>query len=130
MLKIRMQRIGRRNQPSYRVVVIDSRLGPKSGRFIEKIGYYNPLVKECRIDKDRVLYWRGKGAQLSDTTHNLCVANGIIEGEKKNVLPKHTPIKKEEPEVPTPPAEETPDEKEQPQEELPEDTTETPPTEK
>ena len=100
MLKIRMQRTGRRNQPSYRVIVIDSRFGPKSGKFIERVGYYNPLVKECVLDKSKIEYWMSKGALLSDTVHNLCITHKVIEGMKKNVLPKHTPIQKAQEEEP------------------------------
>lgn len=98
MLTIRMQRIGRRNQPSYRIVVIDSMFGPKSGRFIERVGHYNPLIKDRSFNKDRLLYWIGKGASLSDTVYNFCIQDGLVEGKKKNALSKHRPIanKKEE----------------------------------
>ena len=95
MLKIRFQRIGRRKNPSFRIIVAQSTIGPKSGKFIEKLGFYNPIEKTKGINKDRVLYWIKQGAMMSDTSHNLFVSEKIIEGKKKNVLPKKTPIKKE-----------------------------------
>lgn len=95
MVKIRMQRIGRRHEPHYRVVVIDGRRGPKSGRFIEIIGHYNAKMGGFSIDKERASYWLSVGAQPSGTVHNFLVDQGVIEAPKKNVLPKKTPIKKE-----------------------------------
>ena len=91
-----MQRIGRRNQPAYRVVVIQTTRGPKSGKFIERIGHYNPLIKDRVFNKDRLHYWMGQGALLSDTVHNFCISDGIVEGKKKNALSKHRAITKEE----------------------------------
>ena len=95
MLKIRFQRIGRRKNPSFRIIVAQSTIGPKSGKFIEKLGFYNPIEKTKGINKDRVLYWIKQGAMMSDTAHNLFVSEKVIEGKKKNVLPKKTPIKKD-----------------------------------
>ncbi len=74
----------------------DSRRGPKSGDYIEKIGFHSTLSKETVIDSDRALYWISKGAQTSGTVHNLLVSKGIIKSTKKNVLPKKTPLVKKE----------------------------------
>ena len=95
MLKIRLQRVGRRNDPSYRLVVAPSTIGPKSGNFLERLGFYNPVRKVRKINAERAKYWISCGAQLSGTVHNLLVSEGIIEGKKKNVLPKKSPILKE-----------------------------------
>ena len=98
MLKIRMQRIGRRHQPHYRVVVIDGRRGPKSGKFVEILGHYNAKMGEFKVKEDRASYWISVGAQPSDTVHNFLVDAGVVEGKKVNVLPKKTPIVTEQPE--------------------------------
>ncbi len=95
MLKIRLQRTGRKNNPSFRVIVTDSHRGPKSGNHVELLGSYDPRKDTKTIKADRVLHWISKGAQVSDTVHNLLVSEGIIKGDKKNVLPKKSPIVKE-----------------------------------
>ena len=114
MLKIRLQRTGRSNDPSYRVVVTEHTNGPKSGRAVEKVGAYNPKSKERTLDAERIKYWISKGAQASGTMHNMLISAGIISGKKVNVLPKKTVPKKEEvaaPEVKAEaPAEATPEE--------------------
>lgn len=107
MIKIRLQRIGRRNQPFYRVVVTDSQNGPRSGRFIEILGSYNPKQGTVDIKKDRAEYWLNNGAQTSGTMHNFLVDQGVIKGKKLNVLPKKSSTKKRkapdvEPEPPAP----------------------------
>ncbi len=86
MLRIRFLRRGRKKQPFYRIVVTNKNNPPKSGRFVEDVGFYNPLTKECEIKKERVLHWREKGAQISDTVKNLFIKKGIIEGKKVNVV--------------------------------------------
>ena len=90
MLKIRLQRIGRKNDPAFRVVLTDSKNSAKSGRFLELLGTYNPKVldKKQRTSFDRIKYWISKGAKLSDTMHNFLVRDKVIEGKKVNVLPK------------------------------------------
>ncbi len=95
MLKIRLQRVGRKNNPAFRVVVTDSKRGPKSGDNVELLGSYNPNSNNIQIDGDRVKYWTSVGAQVSDTMHNLLIREKIIEGKKINVLPKKNPIIKE-----------------------------------
>ena len=94
MLKIRLQRIGRRNEPHYRMVVTDVRNGPKSNNFIEIVGSYNPKLGTVQIEKERVIEWISKGAQATETVHNFLISNGVIEGKKINNLPKKSPTPK------------------------------------
>jgi len=90
MLKIRMQRTGRRNDPTFRVVVIESERGPKSGDFIEKLGFYEAKIGRKELNKERIQYWIGKGAQVSGTVYNFLIDEKIVDGKKINVLPKKT----------------------------------------
>ncbi|MEI7810073.1 MAG: 30S ribosomal protein S16 [bacterium] len=94
MLKIRLQRIGRKNDPAFRAVLTDSKNSTKSGKFLEILGSYNPKVGEKNFKNDRIKYWLSNGAQLSDTMHNFLVHEKVIEGKKKNVLPKKKPTLK------------------------------------
>jgi small subunit ribosomal protein S16 len=94
MLKIRLQRIGRKNDPSFRAVLTDSKNSTKSGRFLEILGTYNPKAGEKILDADRIKYWMSQGAQCSDTMHNFLVHDKVIEGKKVNVLPKKHPTQK------------------------------------
>lgn len=79
-VKMRLRREGKRKQPYYRVVVADAR-SPRDGRFIEDIGYYQPLREpsEIDIDRDRALYWLGQGVQPSDAVLQLLRVSGIWE---------------------------------------------------
>ncbi len=72
MVKIRLARFGRKKRPFYRIVVTDSRKRRDSG-WIESIGYYNPLTdpKDIKIEMDRLNYWLGVGAQMSDRVAKL-----------------------------------------------------------
>ncbi|MHC1578424.1 MAG: 30S ribosomal protein S16 [Dehalococcoidia bacterium] len=83
MVKIRLRRMGRRNRPSYRVVVADSR-SPRDGRFIEIIGHYNPLTDPATIsvDESRALKWLRHGAQPTDTVRSLLSKLGIMDKVK------------------------------------------------
>ncbi len=96
MLKIRLQRFGRKNDPSFRIVVLEQSEGPKSGNHVDSIGSYNPATKHRALDKERAAHWLSKGAQPSDTVYNMLVTDGVISGKKKNVLPSKKPIVKEE----------------------------------
>lgn len=98
MLMIRLQRIGRRHDPQFRVVLTDSRRGPKSGNFKEILGSYNAKSGDIQLNGDRIVHWIGFGAQTSGTVHNFLVSKGIIKADKINVLPKKTPIVSEKPE--------------------------------
>jgi small subunit ribosomal protein S16 len=96
MLMIRLQRTGRKHEPTFRLVLTDSKNGPKSGKFIEILGSHDPRHKDLTtIKADRIKEWMTKGVQLSGTVHNLLIEKKIIDGKKINVLPKKTPIVKE-----------------------------------
>lgn len=96
MLMIRLQRTGRKNEPTFRVVLTDSKNGPKSGKSLEVLGSYDSRRGDkAVIDADRVKYWMSQGAKASGTIHNLLVSKKLISGKKVNVLPKKSPIKKE-----------------------------------
>lgn len=97
MLTIRLQRIGQKNQPSFRLVLTESKNAAKSGRFQEILGFHNFRKDGTTIKADRVKHWISMGAQVSDTAHNLLVTEKVITAKKKNVLPKKTAPKKEEP---------------------------------
>ena len=94
MLKIRLQRIGRKNDPSFRAVLTDSKNSTKSGKFLEIVGNYNPKAGVTNFKADRIKYWMSKGAQVSDTMHNFLVSQKVIEGKKVNVLSKKKPTLK------------------------------------
>ncbi len=94
MLKIRLQRIGRKNDPAFRAVLTDSKNSTKSGRFLEIVGIYNPKAGETNFKADRIKYWMSKGAKLSDTMHNFMVHEKVLSGKKINVLPKKKPTGK------------------------------------
>ena len=98
MLMIRLQRVGRKHEPTFRLVLTDSKNGPKSGRYLEVLGSYDPRrenkLEQFDIVKIKALI--GKGAQLSTTVHNYLVSKKAIEGKKINALPKKKPIKKAE----------------------------------
>jgi small subunit ribosomal protein S16 len=98
MLKIRLQRVGKKHEPVFRLVVCDSKNSVKSGNNLEVLGAYDARDKnETRINADRVNHWIAQGAQLSDTVHNLLITKGIIKGKKINILPAFkTPEKTEE----------------------------------
>ena len=93
MLMIRLQRIGRKNDPSFRVVLTDSKNAAKSGKFLEILGSYNLKKGEVLFKADRIKHWMGHGAQTSATVHNFLVHQKLIEGKKKNVLSKKAPTK-------------------------------------
>lgn len=92
MLKMRLQRIGRKNNPSFRVIVTDSRNAPSRGRYVDLLGSYDPRLDRVQIDGERAKKWIQNGVQVSDTVHNILVSQKIIEGKKKNVLPRKSPI--------------------------------------
>ena len=99
MLTIRLFRVGKKNQPSFKIVVTDKRSKPRAGRFVEEVGFYNPLTKEKVFKGDRIKYWISVGAKPSPTINNLLVSEKIITGKK---IPKHKKSKKEVTEVAPP----------------------------
>lgn len=103
MLTIRLQRIGRKHQPSYRLVVSErrSKLG---GPPVEDLGYYNPFSKAIGFKQERIQHWLGIGAKATVTVHNLFVKQGVVSGPKmkismKKAEPKSEILKHEVPEV-------------------------------
>ena len=79
-VKIRLRRMGAKKAPFYRVVVADSRF-PRDGRFIEEIGYYNPLTNpvDIKIDADKAKKWLNNGAQPTETVKALLKKSGIVD---------------------------------------------------
>ena len=79
-VKIRLRRMGAKQAPFYRIVVADSRY-PRDGRFIEEIGYYNPMTEpaDVKVDADKVKQWIANGAQPTDTVKSLLKKNGIVD---------------------------------------------------
>lgn len=92
MLMMRLQRVGRRNDPSFRIVVTDKRTGVKSDRHIDRLGSYNPKLNHVQLDAVKAKEWLAKGVQPSDTMHNILVSQKVIDAKKRNVLPKKSPI--------------------------------------
>ena len=92
MLKIRLQRVGRKHEPSFRLVLTDSKNGPKSGKYQEVLGWYDVRRdnKAEQFEIARIKYWMSKGAKLSLTLHNFLITQKVIEGKKLNALPKKT----------------------------------------
>ncbi len=95
--KIRLARGGSKKRPFYRIVVADSRM-PRDGRFIEKIGTYNPLLpkdseERVKIDLDRVKHWMDHGAQVTDRVSRFLEAAGVIEKKTRNNPKKGAPHK-------------------------------------
>lgn len=105
MLVIRLFRVGKKNQPAFKIVVTDKRNPARAGRFTEEVGFYNPLTKERLFQKERIQYWLGQGAKTSSTAHNLFLKEGIIQGKKILVHKKSKkPVEKEPASAETVPA--------------------------
>ncbi len=86
MLVIRFKRTGRKNQPSFRVIVTEKQAGGPAGKPKEYLGWFNPFSKAFELKKERISYWLSQGAKPSETLHNLLLKAGIIEGKK---IPLH-----------------------------------------
>jgi small subunit ribosomal protein S16 len=93
MLMIRFMRIGRRNQPSFKIVVTEKTKSSTGGRFVEEVGFYNPVTKEKIVRAERIRYWISQGAQATPTVSNLLISEKVTEGDK---TPKHKKSKKKE----------------------------------
>ncbi len=91
MLVIRLFRVGKKNQPSFRVVVTDRRNPPRAGRYVEEVGFWNPITKERTIKKERVSYWLSVGAKPSPAVFNILLSEKIVEGKK---IPLHKKSKR------------------------------------
>ncbi len=97
-LAIRLARAGAKKRPYYRIVVADSR-APRDGRFIEKLGTYNPLLPKdhedrVRLVEDRIRHWLGLGAKPSDRVARFLEARGILEKKSRQNPKKGEPGKK------------------------------------
>jgi len=89
MLMIRFQRVGRRNQRTFRLTVTQKTTGA-DGKPVEFLGSWNPRTKAVNLKKERISYWISQGAKPSSSAHNLLVASGIIVGSK---IPVHKKAK-------------------------------------
>ena len=94
MLIIRLQRVGRTNDPSFRLVVVESKRSAKSGKFLEILGSYDARQKKTQFKDERIKYWLLNGVQLSPTAHNLLVGAKIIDAKKINVVRAPKPLTK------------------------------------
>ena len=97
-MKIRLARGGSKKRPFYRVVAADSRMA-RDGRFIEKLGTYNPLLpkdseERVKLDMERVQYWLGEGAQPTDRVSRFLEAAGVLEKKERANQKKAVPGKK------------------------------------
>ena len=97
-MKIRLARGGSKKRPFYRIVAADSRM-PRDGRYIEKLGTYNPLLPKdsedrIKMDLDRVKYWLGEGAAPTDRVSRMLEAAGVLEKKERNNPQKAKPGKK------------------------------------
>lgn len=86
MLCIRFFRTGKKNQPFFKLVVTDKRKPPRGGRFVEQVGFWNPLTKEKKLQAERIKYWLSVGVKPSDSVYNLLIREKILEGKK---IPVH-----------------------------------------
>ena len=98
MLKIRLQRIGRTHESSFRLVLTESKNSTKSGRFKEILGSYDPRKSNDSLNIERIKYWLSQGASPTPTIHNLLVKHRIINAKKINVSAKSkkAPVAKED----------------------------------
>jgi len=94
MLKIRFFRTGKKHQPSFKIVVVDRKNPPRGGRFVDEVGFWNPLNKEKKLKAEKIKRWLSKGAKCSDSVYNLFIREGVLEGKKRDV---HKTSKKAKP---------------------------------
>lgn len=97
-IKIRLARGGSKKRPFYRIVAADSRM-PRDGRYIERLGTYNPLLpkdseERVKMDMERVQHWLGEGAQPTDRISRMLEAAGVIPGKTRANVQKAAPGKK------------------------------------
>ena len=91
---IRFQRIGRKNDPAFRIAVLEKTAGPKAGSYVDLVGTYNPKTKATTLQPDAIRDWVAKGAQVSPSVHNLLVSQGVIEGTKTAKVVKQSELGK------------------------------------
>jgi small subunit ribosomal protein S16 len=102
MLKMRLQKRGRRRDYHSRIVVMEARQGTHSGKYVDMLGSYDHKQGTIKLDKEKAADWISKGVQPSVTVYNMLVNEGIIKGDKKNALPKRTAPVVETPAEPEP----------------------------
>jgi small subunit ribosomal protein S16 len=85
MLTIRFNRTGKKNHAQFRVVVQEHTVAP-GGRHVEVLGSYDPHQKKAVLKAERITYWLGQGAQMSDSAFNLCVKEGVVKADKKRAV--------------------------------------------
>lgn len=132
MLKIRLQRVGRVHEPSFRLVLTESENSTKSGNFKEILGSYDPRKTNEALKADRIKYWISQGALLTPSVNNLLITQNVISGKKMHASPssKKAPVAAEPAvavsEEPAAPAVESPSEPAPVEEPAPAETPETP----
>lgn len=94
MLKIKLQRTGRKHEPTFRLLLTDSKNSTKTGKFIEVLGSHDFRKDGTELKKDRILYWMKQGVKPTPTVHNLLVTHKIVDAKKVNVQPRRTPKEK------------------------------------
>ncbi len=89
---IRLSRVGKTKQPSYRLIISEKTKDPW-GDYLELLGFFDPLANPPKVTlkSERIIYWLSKGAQVSDTAHNLLVDNGVLKTEKRKI--KHSKVR-------------------------------------
>ncbi len=91
---IRFQRIGRKNDPAFRILVLEKTSSPKAGTYVEQVGTYNPKTKDFSANAEAIKGWIAKGAQLSPSLQNLLIRKGVIEGKKSASVVKKKNLEK------------------------------------
>jgi len=122
-MKIRLARGGSKKRPFYRIVAADSRM-PRDGRYVEKLGTYNPLLAKddenrVQMNMERVNYWLGEGAQPTDRISRFLEAAGVVEKKERANLKKLIALKKRQPRLQRPPKPQQPQLKKHQQKKLP-----------
>src|SRR3989344_8297223 len=90
MLKIRLQRVGRKHEPAFRLVLTESKNSTKSGRFKEVLGSYDPRKRTEALKADRIKHWLSMGVGITPTINNLLIKKGVIRGKKIDVSARST----------------------------------------
>ena len=85
MLTIRLQRVGRKNDPSFRLIVTDSRRGSRSGKYLETLGFYDPRKKRIDLKAERVKHWLANGSKTSRTAYDILAKNGLLTKKIRGV---------------------------------------------
>lgn len=98
MLSLKFLRVGKRGQPSYRIIAIEKRT-KINGKNVEDLGWYDPKSKGFKVNEERVKHWLSHGAQPTDSVRNLLIRGGVLTGKKVAV---HSVPKKEVKATPTP----------------------------